>query len=322
MTRLGTPPPLDATAIRPGYLDVPEPVRRRIGRELGGEPDLIRIAGGGYTRGFAARLRSGSGPELFVKAAGPETPGVRDMYRQEARVTAALPPDVPAPRLLFTDEVDDWTLAGFEALQGEPMTLPMTPETVRRLLDTWAEAAEALTPTPPALVGTGIRVKTAKNLKAFTAIAAGERAPFALPPALRGRIDELAALEAPIDTVIAADHLSHTDLRVDNMIIGTDRAWICDWTKPAYLAPWIDTVTLLLAVHADGHDADRLFRSHPTAAGVTEDELDTALAAIAGALLRGWADRPDNLISPAIDDLMHWTGLAAADWLATRRGWQ
>jgi aminoglycoside phosphotransferase (APT) family kinase protein len=321
MTRFGTPPPLDATAIRPGYPDLPEPVRRRIARELGGEPDLIRIAGGGYTLGFAARLRSGSGPELFVKAAGPETPGVRDMYRQEARVTAALPPDLPAPKVLFTDEVDDWTVTGFEALQAKPVTLPMTAAAVSQLLETWAEASAKLNPPPEALVDVGIRVKTGRSLKAFTEVASGDQPPFPLPQKLHGRIDELAALEAPIDALLVSDRVSHTDLRVDNMVIGTARAWICDWTKPAYTAPWIDTVTLLLAVHADGHDADALFWSHPTAAGVAPEALDTALAAIAGGSLRGWAERPPNLISPAIDDLMRWSGLAAADWLANRRNW-
>lgn len=321
MTRFGTPPSLDATAIRPDYTDLPVPVRRHIARELGGEPDTIRIAGGGYTKGFAARLRSGSGSELFIKAAGPETPMVRDMYREEALVTAALPTELPAPRLRFAADVEAWTIAGFEAVQGEPVTLPMAPETVRLLLDTWADAADVLTPPTDALVDVGIRVKTARSLKSFTSVAAGEQEPFPLPPKLQGRIDELAALESAIDAALASDRVSHTDLRVDNMILGRGRAWICDWSKPAYMAPWIDTVNLLLAAHADGHDADSLFRAHRTANGVTDDELDTVLAAIAGACLDGWADRPDNLISPAIDDLMRWTGLAAADWLARRRGW-
>jgi aminoglycoside phosphotransferase (APT) family kinase protein len=321
VTRFGSPPPLDATAERPGYLELPDAVRRRIARELGGEPDMIRIAGGGYTKGFAARLRSGSGPELFVKAAGPQVPLVRDMYRQEARVTAELPRELPVPPLLFADEADEWTVAGFEAAQGEPVTLPMTPETVRQLLETWAETAAGLAPPPIALVELGIRVKTGRSMKAFTQVASGDQAPFALPPRLQGRIDELAALEAPVDALLVSDRVSHTDLRVDNMIIGAGRAWICDWTKPAYMAPWIDTVTLLLAIHADGHDADGLFWNHPTAAGVAPEELDTALTAITGGSLRGWSDRPDNLISSAIDDLMRWSGLAAADWLAQRRGW-
>lgn len=321
MSRFGAPPALDATAIRPAYADLPAQVRQHIARELGGEPETIRIAGGGYTKGFAARVRSASGSELFIKAAGPETPLVRDMYRQEARVTAALPPETPAPRLLLTTDLEDWTVTGFEAVQGEPVKLPMSAGSVRLLLDTWAEAASALTSPPGALVEVGIRVKTAKSLKAFTSVAVGELAPFPLPPRLQGRIDELAELESAIDAALASDRVSHTDLRVDNMILGSGRAWICDWTKPAYMAPWIDTVSLLLAAHADGHDADSLFWGHSTAEGVTGGQLDTVLAAVTGGLLRGWADRPENLISPAIDVLMRWSGLAAADWLAQRRGW-
>ena len=61
--------------------------------------------------------------------------------------------------------------------------------------------------------------------------------------------------------------------------------------------------------------------SGATAKGVTGDRLDTVLAAVTGGLLRGWADRPEHVVSPAIDDLMRWSGLAAADWLAQRRGW-
>ncbi|THV31309.1 hypothetical protein [Glycomyces paridis] len=134
------------------------------------------------------------------------------MYRREALVTAALPSQVPAPRLRFTDEVGDWVVAGYEAAEGEPVTLPMTAATVDRLLDAWAEAASALPTPPPALVGLGLRAKSGRNLKAFT-------------------------------------------------------------------------------------------------------------AAASGALLRGWPDRPGGLVSPAIDGLMRWSGLAAADWLTRRRRW-
>ncbi|WP_205327940.1 phosphotransferase family protein [Glycomyces sp. YM15] len=321
MTRFGAPPSLDATANRPSYADLPAPVRHRIARELGDEPDSIRIAGGGFTKGFAARVRSGSGTEYFIKAAGPKTPEVQAMYRQEARYSAALPSGVPAPEVVFTDEVEDWTVTGFEAVQGDPVTLPMAPETVRQLLDAWAQAADALDPPPTALVQLGIGVKTGRSLKAFNAVASGEQPPFALPPRLQGRIDELAAFEAQIDTVIASDRISHTDLRPDNMLIGDGRAWICDWTSPRYMAPWVDTTLMLLTVHGDGHDADSLFWRHPTAVEVTDEQLDTMLAAMTGGLLRGWSDRPENLISPAVDHMMRWSGLAAADWLANRRGW-
>lgn len=315
------PPVLDATAIRPDYATLPTPVRERIEEALGGTPVSVQLAGGGFTRGFAARLRSDSGAALFIKAAGPQTPQVQTMYRQEARYSAALPPSVPAPAVVFADDVEDWAVTGFEAVQGNAVTLPMTPETVRQLLDTWAEAADALDPPPTALVELGIGVKTGRSLNIFNAVVSGERPPFALPPRLQGRIDELAALEASIDTAIASDRVSHTDLRPDNMLIGDGRAWICDWTSPRYMAPWIDTALMLLTVHGDGHDADSLFWSHPTAVDVGAEQLDTVLAAMTGGLLHGWPDRPENVISPAIDGMMRWSGLAAADWLANRRQW-
>jgi aminoglycoside phosphotransferase (APT) family kinase protein len=313
---------MDRTAMRPAYAILPDPVRRRIETELGGSPTTIELAGSGFTMGFAARLRADSGTELFVKAAGPPTPLIRNAYQSEARYSASLPTAVPAPRFRFTADVDEWTIIGFEAVQGKPVTMPMRPETVRRLLDTWAEAAELLDPPPTALVELGIRVKTGRSLKRFNAVASGETPPFPLPRPLQGRIDELASLEAPIDAVIASsERISHSDLRPDNMIIGADRAWICDWTSIAYMAPWMDTVLLLLTAHGDGHDADSLFWSHPTAVDVADEELDTALAAITGGLLQGWPGRPDNLVSPTIDDQMRWSGLVAADWLSQRRGW-
>lgn len=317
MSRFGPAPRIDATAVRPVYTDLPVPVRERVQRELGGAPVHVGIAGGGFTNGFAALLRSDSGAALFVKAAGPDSLH-RPAYEAEARHTAALPAKVPAPRVEFAADVDGWAVTGYEAVQGVPVALPMSPETVRLLLSTWADAVEALNPPPAAL--RGLAVKTGRSLKAFRDVAAGAR-PFPLPAPLSGRRDELAALESRIDEVLSSAEIAHTDLRPDNMIVGDGRAWICDWTSPRHMAPWVDTVLLLLTAHADGHDADALFRGHPTAAEVSDEELDTVLAAMSGALLRGWRDRPASLLSPAIDDHMRWSGLAAADWLARRRGW-
>lgn len=321
MTDFGPPPALDATADRPGWNTLPDAVRRRAAAELGSAVASAAIAGGGFTVGFAARLRAESGAELFLKAAGPGAPVVRAMYRDEGRHAAALPPELPAPRLRFSEEIEDWIVLGYEAVQGVPVRVPLSPETVRILLDTWAEAAEILRTPPPSLVAEDLPPKNFDGYKHFRPVAAGEQPAFPLPPRLKGRIDELAELESGVDDAIAGEQVSHSDLRLDNMILAEGRAWICDWNYPAYMAQWVDTVNLLLAVHADGHDADGLLRSHPTAAGVPDEHIDAVLAALAGGLLRGWPDRPDNMASRAVDDQMRWTGLAAADWLANRRHW-
>jgi hypothetical protein len=320
-TDCGAPLDYAATAIRPAYSTLPASVRARIAAELGGEPVAVAIAGGGFTTGFAGRLTAASGAELFVKAAGPHPAEVHSLYRDEARVTAALPPEIDAPAVRFHADIDGWTVSGYEALQGEPLTLPMRPDTLDLMLDAWARAARALNPPPPELVACGIRPKTAENLSFFQNVANGSAAPIPLPPKLDGRWAELAEIETGIDRILATDQVTHGDLRPDNFFLGEERAWICDWSKPRYTPPWVDTLNVLIIAHGDGHDAEHRFWSHPTAAGVTGDELDTMLAAITGALLDGWDDAPKSIVSPAIHDHMRWAALAAADWLARRRGW-
>jgi thiamine kinase-like enzyme len=163
--------------------------------------------------------------------------------------------------------------------------------------------------------------KTAKNMRIFQAVAAGETPPFPLPPWIAGRWDELADLECGIDHVMTSQQVSHGDLRPDNLVIGADRAWICDWSKPRFMPQWVDTVCLLSVAHGDGHDAERLFWAHPTAKDVAAEQLDTLLAAITGGMLRGWPEAPSRIVSPSIQEHMRWNGLAASDWLATRCGW-
>lgn len=322
MSRFGPTVPYDATAIRATWPTLPADVRARIAKELGGEPAEIRMAGGGFSGGFAARVRSSSGAELFVKAAGRDKSWALDAYRQEARVNQALPHDVPAPRLEFAADFGDWTVLGFEAVPGRVPTLPMDPGDLDLMLDAWAQAAAALTPAPQALLDLGVAAEPIDdNLRQFTSVASGKREPFFVSPALQGRVEELARLESGVDEALEADSVMHFDLRPDNMIVGQKQAWICDWNWVQVHSTWFDTACFLVAAHGDGHDADRLFWNHPTAAGVTGAQLDTALACIAGYYLGESAKDPIPDVSPYLRAHQRWSGLAVADWLARRRGW-
>ncbi|SDD22020.1 phosphotransferase [Glycomyces harbinensis] len=314
--------PYDATAVRATWETLPVFVRDRVIDELGGEPAEIRMAGGGFSGGFAARVRAESGAELFVKAAGPDMSFALAACRQEARVNPALPQGVPAPRLEFAADFDDWAVLGFEAVDGRAPTLPMLPRDLDLMLDAWADAAAALTPAPQALLDLGVSADPIDDkLRRFTCVAAGTADPFPLPPALEGRVDRLAELDAGIDDAMAADAVMHFDLRPDNMIVGADRAWICDWNWVQVHAPWFDTACFLVAAHGDGHDADGLFWRHPTSQGVAPEQLDTGLAAITGYYLSQAVDPPIPQVSPYLRRHQRWSGLAAADWLARRQGW-
>ena len=84
---------IDATGQRIGWADLPEHVRVAVQDILGGPVVTATSQPGGFSPGTADRVVTASGRRAFVKAVSPaqnpESPG---MHRQEARITAALPP--------------------------------------------------------------------------------------------------------------------------------------------------------------------------------------------------------------------------------------
>ena len=106
------PPP--AEGVRLEWLAVPERVRAALERWAGSAVKSAISQRSGFSPGVAARLRLADGRRLFVKAIGPEpNPDSPRMHRREARIVAALPENVPVPRLRwFLDE--DWVVLAFE----------------------------------------------------------------------------------------------------------------------------------------------------------------------------------------------------------------
>ncbi|HEY1177115.1 MAG TPA: phosphotransferase [Phytomonospora sp.] len=314
--------PYDRTAERPGAESLPSEVRVLIERELKGPIASAPPAGGGFTGGFAAVVSSAEGRSLFVKAAGPDKPHVEGSYRREAEINRALPEGLPAPEMLFAEDAGDWIVLGFEAVEGRAPTLPMAPADLDVMLDAWARAAEALTPVSDALRAVGIKTlveDAGDQFGNFGNAAAGE-APIHRAVPL-DRLGELAELEKGIFAAVAADAVTHGDLRPDNMILGASGALICDWNWPTIAAPWFDTVFMLITAHGDGHDAERLFFAHPTAAGVTDEQLDAVIAAAAGYYLDRAQQNPIPGVSSYLRRHQSWCGEAALAWLANRRGW-
>jgi aminoglycoside phosphotransferase (APT) family kinase protein len=136
---------------------------------------------------------------------------------------------------------------------------------------------------------------------------------------------DLAALERALPPLAAGTGtgtgtgtgMLHGDLRIDNVLIGTDgHARLCDWTWPCLGAPWFDAVTLLVSAFASGLDADAHLESFDAPA----DGVDGALAALAGYwLIR--ADGGPSSASPHSRQHQRFSGEQALAWLASRRGW-
>jgi hypothetical protein len=89
-------------------------------------------------------------------------------------------------------------------------------------------------------------------------------------------LDRLAELEATWSDLAAGDTLLHTDLRPDNMLYRKDGSVVMvDWAWPCRGTAWVDLVSLMPSLLADGIDPDPILTTHP----VTADADPAAITA-------------------------------------------
>ena len=137
-------PPLAFSGQRLGWADLPRAVRNRISSLAGARVTAESSANSGFSPGFAAILELTDGRGVFVKAVSPEqNPESPDLARAEIRVAAALPPQVPAPRLYWWHDDGEWVILGFEVAHGRPPEVPWRPDELRLVLDALIPLADA-----------------------------------------------------------------------------------------------------------------------------------------------------------------------------------
>jgi hypothetical protein len=315
--------PYDATAVRPRWSALPTALRDAIGDRLGAPVAVAHTAGAGFTRGFAAVLRTVAGDRAFVKAA-PLAEPLADWYAREAAVTAALPPAVPAARPRWTSTVAGYFVLCLDAVDGHVPSVPWAAGDLDAALHAWAVSAELLREPSQELLAVGLpRLPDLlrSDLSCWSAVATGLEPMPPGPSWVPGRLPELAALERALPQHAAGTGAVHGDLRLDNILVDVrGTGWICDWTWPCLGAPWFDTVTLLITAYAGGLDADALLTGHPTAAGAAPEAIDGALAALGGYWLSRAAAGPSEA-SPHSRSHQRFSGAQALAWLAERRGW-
>ncbi|GAA4576941.1 hypothetical protein GCM10023176_49490 [Micromonospora coerulea] len=335
MPAISLPPvPYDATAVRPGWAALPTGLRDAVVARLGAPPVAVRVAGAGFTGGFAAVLETADGARTFLKAASlAQQRHLVDWYAHEALVLARLPAGLPVPRPRWALTAAGWYALCLDAVDGAPPRLPWKPDELAATLTAYAQIAAALADPPAELLGLGLpRLSdlARDDILWWGEVAAGREPAPELPDRARSRLPELVALESrlpayadapPAGSDRPATGLIHCDLRVDNVLIDTaGRAWICDWNWLCHGPAWFDLASLLITAYASGLDADAAFASHPAAAGAPPDALDVTLAALAGYLLTSAAASPSSA-SPHIRAHQRWSGEQALGWLAARRSW-
>ncbi|WP_233579595.1 aminoglycoside phosphotransferase family protein [Verrucosispora sp. FIM060022] len=315
-----------ATAQRPGWAALPAAVRAALSARLGAPVVEARVATAGFTRGFAAVLRTADGGSAFVKAAAhAEQPHLVDWYAREAAILTRLPAGLPVPRLRWTLWEAGWYALCLDPVDGHTPRLPWDPAELDATLAGFVDIAAALAEPPTDLAELGLpRLAdlAREDILWWGEVAAGREPTPPLPAPVAGRLAELVALESKLPGYAAeATGLTHGDLRVDNILIGTDAtAWFCDWTWLCHGPAWFDLAGLLITGYASGLDVDSRFATHPAAADAPADALDVTLAALAGYHLTAAASPPPTA-SAQLPAHQRWTGEQALAWLARRQAW-
>jgi hypothetical protein len=311
--------PPGATACRPTWDELPAEVRALVSRRCGAEVVGATSIGAGFTPGFASRLLLADGRRVFVKAADERTRApFAASYRAEAAKLVALPPAVPAPRLLWSHDADGWVVLAVQDVVGVSPPRPWTEAHLDAVLDALEATAHALTPPPPGVKWPSFADEYGDLPGYWSACADAGRVPAGLLP-YADRCSELAAASVGL---LAGNTACHTDVRDDNILIDTDGSvWFCDWNWVVRAHPAFDSLAVLLCAHGDGHDADALLERRAVTRALPDGLVDGFLALLLGYFLVQAAEpAPDT--SPWLRAHQGWYAEAAGRWLGQRQSWQ
>jgi hypothetical protein len=144
------------TAMRRTWDQLPESVQRLVETECGSRVVSATSMTSGFTPGFASILTLEAGDQVFVKAAGridDDRHGwpITGSYREEARKRAALPDELPAPRLIWSHDDGEWIVIGFEYVSGHLPRRPWASVELDIVIATLTYMAELLDPVPDGL---------------------------------------------------------------------------------------------------------------------------------------------------------------------------
>ncbi|GGL20736.1 hypothetical protein Sme01_74030 [Sphaerisporangium melleum] len=310
-----------AAGVRMPWAAVSHEIRRAVEAYRGSAVVEAVTVESGFSPGAAVRLRFADGGSLFAKAVGPEpNPDSAGIYRDEARIAAALPAGVPSPRLLTSFDIDGWVALLFEYIDGAPPAEPWRPDEFARVLDALDRMAAEVRPAPVEVPSTGERFASQFQgwRRLVAARDAGEDDLTGLDLWARDRLDELAAIEASWMDAVKGETLVHGDIRADNLLLTPGGVVVVDWPWASRGAAWFDLLQMLPSVAMQGGPRPQdVFAAHATARDADPDAVTAVLTALTGFFVRQ-ARQPAPPGLPTLRPFQHAQGEAALTWLHTR----
>jgi len=270
---------------------------------------------GGFSPGLASRLTLADGRMIFVKAIDIGAwPDQAAMYRAEASVSARLPADIPAPRLLASLDDGHWVILVFEYIAGAEPDLRRRPADAFWVAAGLEELARRLTLSPIAAPSDHPRLGGWADL-------AGDRDRLARLPALSPwAAEHLTRLIALEEAGLVAAHgrsLVHFDAYPHNMLLTGERVLFADWPHARLVVPFLDLIMFASSAAAAGLDPEPIVTGIAPAAGTEPYVIDAVLAAHAGFCVAGSLERVSPAFAPIIEAKAE-LGTAATAWLQRR----
>ncbi|GAB1645504.1 aminoglycoside phosphotransferase family protein [Krasilnikovia sp. MM14-A1259] len=299
-----------AVGVRIGWADVPSHVRAAVTEILGSPVVTATSQPGGFSPGTADRVRTAAGTAAFVKAVCPAlNERSTELARQEARISAALPPHAPVPRYLGGYDDGDWVVLVLEDIEGRHPHTPWRADELGAAVRGLRHLATALTPSPVAGLPTA-RERMEDNFAGWDRVAADP--PPDLDPWARTHVDELRAHAWWALTLLDGDTLCHCDVRADNMLFRPDGTVIfVDWPWGCTGPDWLDTVLLAENVIVYGGDPA------PLLTGLEPRAATAIMAALAGYFVDRARQPPPPGI-PTVRAFQRAQGDALLPWLHGR----
>jgi hypothetical protein len=302
--------------VRVHWEQLPESVRAAIEERIGGNVVEAVTQPGGFSPGLAARLRTGDGRRVFVKAVSAEAnPHTPDLHRREAEVVAAMPPEAAVPRLLWTYDEGGWVALGFEDIDGRTPALPWRDDELRLTVEGLERLYEVLTPSP-------ITSETASQALASLLNGWDEirESGTVIDDWSARNIEKLIELEAAAPSVVSGSTLLNFDVRADNILIARDRVFFVDWPWARIGAPFVEWVGLAIPVHMQGGPEPEAFIRRAPMGGVGDEAINSVLASFTG-YFQAHSRRPLPQGLPTLRAFQAAQGEVALAWLRQRTGW-
>ena len=243
--------------------EMPALVRAEIEQLVAGRVVVAENCEGGFSPGLASRLILAGGRRVFVKAMDAGAwPLQAAIHRAEARVAAALPGTVAAPRLLGSFDDGHWVVLAFEGLDGSEPAQPWNPAELGRVAAAVGRLSQGVTPSPIALP------RDHSRLGGWASLARDRSRLARLPAHSAWAADHLSLLITLEEQGLVAAQgasLVHFDLYPHNILLTPDQVMFVDWPHARLGAPFLDLLMLLSSAAASAIDAEPILRKHPLA---------------------------------------------------------